>query len=390
LNWQKEIASWMHFDDVEVISGNKTYPLKSEITIINYDILHAWEKELINLNAQVLITDECHFYKQDGIKRTRAIKKIAKNIPHKIAMSGTPILSRPIEIYNAVKLVSPNLFPSLAYFQRRYCNSHFNGFVVDSSGHSNLQELNQILTNSIMLRRLKKDVLPELPDKQFSFVPMELKNKKEYENAEKDFISWVKKEKGSIAALRISSAESLAKTEGLKQLAVNGKMDSIIQWIKDFFDSSDEKLVVFAFHRFVIDMLMEAFPEISIKMDGSVSSAIKKEKAKVKFQEDPTIRLFVGQTRAAAEGITLTAASNVAFIEFPWTAGAVKQCEDRVHRITQEKTVFVHFLMANHTIEERIAKLIDTKRKISDNLLDGQELEDTSILSDLLQEFLNA
>jgi SWI/SNF-related matrix-associated actin-dependent regulator of chromatin subfamily A-like protein 1 len=187
--------------------------------------------------------------------------------------------------------------------------------------------------------------------------------------------------------LRASMAEVLTKAETLKQIAVKGKIDYVIEWIRNFLES-DEKLVVFATHKTVVSAIMEAFPKIAVKIDGSLSTDKQREDAKVKFQTDDKIRLFVGQTKAASEGINLTASSTVAFVELPWTPGNVRQCEDRCHRIGQKDTVNVNFLLAFGTIEEKIAKILDSKRKLSDNLLDGKESLDTNILTDLLKQYL--
>ena len=386
LNWAKEAHTWMNRPRIQILSGTTpNIKLKGEIIIINYDILHPWMNVLLAYNPAVLITDECHYYKSSKAKRTKAVMALGRRIPYVLALSGTPILNRPIEVYNAVKLIDPTILPTRFEFAMKYCGAKNNGFGWDFSGATNTEELHEKLSITIMIRRKKVDVLPDLPDKMRSFIPMELDNEKEYQFAESNFIAFVRGRKGKEAAERASNAQALAEIEGLKQLAVQGKMKQAIEWITDFLES-DQKLVIFAVHRFVIDTLMERFGTIAVKVDGSVTG-LNRQKAVVEFQTNLATRLFIGNIKAAGVGITLTAASNIAFLELPWTPGEMVQAEDRVHRIGQRNNVCIYYLLASGTIEEKIAKLIDQKRKVLDSVLDGEKTDITSLLSKLMDVY---
>ncbi len=387
LNWAREAEKWMDHPRISILSGTSVKRPKGDIIIVNYDILYAWVDCLLSMYPKVLVTDECHYYKTNRAKRTKAIKKLGKRIDHIIPLSGTPIENRPIEIYNAWKLVDPTNCPNYRSFIKTFCAAKHTGFGWNVSGASNEMELHRLLTSSVMIRRLKADVLKELPDKIYSFVPMRLKNRPEYIEAEHDFIAFLRKYKGAEAAERAESAEALVAIEGLKQLAVDGKLSACIEWIHDFLEIND-KLVVFATHKSIIEALMKEFGKVAVKIDGSVSTAAR-QKAVDAFQTDPNIHLFVGNIRAAGVGITLTASSNVAFLELPWTPGALNQAIDRCHRIGQRDCVNVYFLLAAHTIEERIAKLLDDKRKILDAVLDGTVTSTKSLLSILIKEYVN-
>ena len=386
LNWAREATRWMPSPRCQILSGtNPDARLIGEIIIINYDILSHWIGELHRIDPQVLVLDEVHYVKNNAAKRTKAVKRLSKTIPHVLALSGTPIVNRPVEIYNTIRLIDPTVMPSFWEYAHRYCAARNNGFGWDFSGASNTEELHDKLTHTIMIRRKKQDVLPDLPDKVRSFIPIELDNEREYREAEKDFISFVMKRKGLEAAERASNATTLAEIEGLKQLAVHGKLKQAISWITDFLESGN-KLVVFAVHHFVIDALMDEFRDIAVKVDGSVTG-VNRQRYVDEFQTNPNIRLFVGNVKAAGIGITLTAASNVAFLELPWTPGEVTQAEDRCHRIGQRDSVTIYYLLASDTIEEQIARLIDRKRKVLDSVLDGQETEQESLLSELMKMY---
>ena len=317
LNWEREAFMWMRNPNVEILGGKTPYPTNGKILVINYDILAAWVDYLIGLKPKVVIADEIHYAKNNGAKRTKALKKLAKHVKHFIGLSGTPIVNRPVEFYNAISMINPNLFPSFWTYTKRYCNAKRNHFGWDFTGATNTDELHQKLRDSIMIRRKKSDVLKDLPDKIRSSIPCELKNRKHYDKAESDFISFVKQTKGEEAAIKASGAETLTKIEGLKQIAVEGKMVQAVEWIQDFLEV-EEKLVVFATHKFVVDKLMEVFKDIVVKIDGSVTGA-KRQEAVDRFQKDPKTRLFVGNIKAAGVGITLTAASSAVFLELPWT-----------------------------------------------------------------------
>ena len=384
INWAREAHKWMVRPWIQILSGTTPKEITGQTIIINYDILTYWVSALLKTNPQVLILDEAHYIKSSKTKRTRAVKRLSNRIPHIIPLSGTPLISRPAELYNALKLVNFNVVPSFWEFKHRYCDPKHNGFGWDFSGASNMEELHEKLKN-VMIRRKKSDVLHDLPDKVHSFVPLELDNQAEYNYAEQNFIQYVKETKGKNAAKKAKNAQTLVQIESLKQIAVRGKMKQVINWIEDFLQT-DEKLVVFATHKFVIDSLMEVFKSVAVKLDGSVTGA-NRQKVVDDFQTINKIRLFVGNTKAAGVGITLTAASNVAQLELPWNPAELDQSSDRVHRIGQKNSVTIYYLLANNTIEEEIAELLDKKRKVADAILDGKETEQISLLSELMNRY---
>lgn len=412
LNWKREILHWMTIPSIEILSGTTCYPLTSNMIIINYDILTHWVVMIQTIKPQVIILDESHYIKNSKTKRTKAVKKLCKGVPHLIALSGTPIENKPIEIFNTINLIDSSVFPNQWQFAHRYCDAKHNGYGWDFNGSSNVEELHEKLSNKVMIRRKKADVLPQLPDKIYSFIPLEITNRKEYASAEYDFIQYVRSgveiEARKLLAEYLSSdlqapveindhklkrlqdekaekATALTQIEALKQLAAKGKLDSIISWIEDFLESG-EKLVVFATHKFVIQELMTRFKKLAVKIDGSVSMD-NRQKAVDTFQNNSKIKLFVGNIKAAGVGITLTAASNVAIIEYPWTPGELVQAIDRCHRIGQKDTVNVHYLMAVDTIEEKIAHMLDDKQKVLDAVLDGKQTNTGNLLGTLINNY---
>jgi len=385
LNWAKETNMWMSNPNPQILSGGTPTKITGQIIIINYDIISKWVKALINIKPKIIIADESHYIKSNSAKRTKAVKKLAKKIPRFLALTGTPIINRPIELYNALTLINKDLVPPFWNYTKRFCDAKHNGYGWDYSGASNTDELHALLTRSIMIRRLKKDVLKDLPDKIYALVPMKMDNRAEYDIAENDFIQYIKATKGKEAAKKVSGAEALVKIEALKQLAVQGKLKRVIEWIQIFLEN-DEKLIVFAVHKFVIDAIMEAFPKIAVKIDGSVPNK-KRQEVVDAFQTNNDIRLFVGNIKAGGIGITLTAASNVAFVELPWTPMDLDQASDRAHRIGQKYTVTIYQLLALNSIEEKIANVLDSKRKVIETIIEGKKPDKKSLLSELINSY---
>jgi hypothetical protein len=397
--WAEEIIKWMsNPGEVQILDGKKPdVPITGDIIVINYDILAnqyngkkeiahtGWVDYILDKNPKILVTDECHYYKSNTAKRTKAVKKLAKRIPNMIALSGTPIDNRPIEIWNAINLLNSSVFSNFMTFGKKYCAGKHNGFGWDFSGASNLSELHSILENTVMIRRKKKDVLKELPDKAYSYVPFDLDNQDDYTRAVADFLDFIRERKGEKAAFKAEAAETLQRINTLRQLAVEGKMRQVIEWIKDFLENSDEKLVVFGWHTNILNAVFAEFKEIAVKIDGSTNN---REAVYQTFQTDQKCRLFVGQMKAAGIGIELTAASNVAIIELPWSPGVLDQAIDRLHRIGQKNAVLVHYLLAANTIEQDMAQLVDKKRNINSQTLDGIEAEEFDMINELIDNLV--
>lgn len=389
-NWERETRKWLPNLSGNIMIGygkkGQKIPSHIQVLIINYDILAGWFESIRKWEPRLLITDEAHYMKNMATIRTKQVKKLSRITKGFIALTGTPIESKPIEFYSVISMLDPDLFPNKMAFAQKYCGATYGPFGWDFSGAANQEELHKLLTSTIMLRRRKDDVLKDLPPKSRAVIPIPIDNRKEYNRALNDFIDWVKQTKGADAAARASDAESLAKIEALKQVAIKGKMKACLSWINDFLETG-EKLILFCTHKSTVKVLMELFQGIAVKVDGSVSMK-KRQEAVDSFQNDPEIKLFVGNIKAAGVGLTLTAASNVGFLELGWTPKLHDQAEDRAHRIGQKaSSINIWYLLAENTIEMEIAELLDYKRGIVDSVIDGIESEESSLLIELMKKY---
>jgi SWI/SNF-related matrix-associated actin-dependent regulator of chromatin subfamily A-like protein 1 len=429
INWKREAKTWMSpSPNVQILKGQKPSTITGDIVIINFNLVYYWRKQLNGINAKAVIVDECQNIKNNGAQQTYYTKKIAKKSDNIVLISGTPIENRVKEIYNAWQLLDPDNCPVWIEFGRTYCDGKHTGFGWDFNGASNTVELHNRLVSTIMIRRLKKDVLPELPNKTYSFEPLEIDNEKEYRFAEDNFIEFIRKTAGAtfdedrqtISSIidniesftkkysvdieptlaieaarnkhieekveRVSAAEILTQIESLKQLAILGKMNQVYEWIDNFLESGN-KLVIFARHKFIIDLLMERYGKISGKVDGRTSLDRRQQNID-KFQNSKNTKIII-ISEAGGIGITLTAAFNMLVIEFPWTPGKLDQAVDRIHRITQKYAVIIHYMMAVNTIEERLGKIIDGKREVTTSVLDGTVADSLNLFEELMNDYIN-
>lgn len=418
-NWAKEVFIWMSrseenqlyilsgknkkiVEEISIKSNGKLQLTRCKmpdngIFIINYDIVAneeivladedgnpilkrdkiqkvsvkntGWFDILFDLAAEIIISDEAQMLANEQALRTKYVSILVKDSPQFIALSGGLIENRPSEAFNVINLVDPKLFPSKWKYQHRYCGAKRDAFGWSFKGATHTKELHEILKD-ICIRRKKEEVLPDLPPKIRTVVPIELTNRSDYEKAENDLISWIKATKGKDKAEKATNSEALVRFNELKQLCAKGKMEGIFNWISDYLYTGS-KLVVFTTHTWVLDAIYEKFNNCSVKVNGKVTG-LKRDRAVERFQTDPKITLFVGDLKAAGVGLTLTAAYATATVELGWNASQHNQAEDRVHRIGQENDfVNAYYLLARNSIEEDLADMIDTKRKIVNEILDG-------------------
>jgi len=224
-----------------------------------------------------------------------------------------------------------------------------------------------------MIRRRKKDVLKDLPEKTRSTIVLDGTPQvmKEYKKAEKDFLLWLEGHAGTAKAQKASRALQITKTAHLRQIAAEAKLAGALEWVDQFL-LSGEKIVLFGVHRKILERVHEHYGKTaSVLVNGSVRGA-KRQEAVDKFQENPKCKVFIGNIKAAGVGITLTAASNLGFLELGWTPGGVTQAEDRIHRISQMYPCSIFYFLAAETIEERICTLLQKKQKMIGEVLDGR------------------
>ena len=362
-NWDIEIGKWIGDCKRVVLFGQSPYKIpSSNFYIINYNILDHWRKELSSVPFDLIVSDECQYLANRTTNRTKAFLSLSKNVPC-LFMSGTPVYNRTREFFTILNRLDPKQFNNEWKFKWRYCDPSHNGYGWNFDGSSNTKELRYKIQN-LMIRRLKRDVLKELPKKTTIRISLECSNPTKY-------LEQLEKARGKNNHSTIDKQNTI---EELKMVAYEIKKAAMFQWIDDFL-STGKKLVIFAIHKVVIKELIERYKDVCVHIDGSVT-AEQRQKNVESFQQNSKTKLFLGQLVAAGEAITLTAASTVAHLELGWNAARHKQATDRVDRFGQSaNAVFSYYLIARDTIEEEIMSMIEEKGKNLSNLLDGTEKE---------------
>jgi SWI/SNF-related matrix-associated actin-dependent regulator of chromatin subfamily A-like protein 1 len=380
LGWQREAARWLPHRSVAVIEGRSPVPLSDEITILNYELVAAHREALSRRRPRALVVDESHYCKNPRAKRTQAVRRLAATVAPdglRLALTGTPVLNHADELIAQLRVIGRlEDFGSGARFSRQF------------RGRLSEERLHWHLRRRCFVRRLKADVLPQLPAKRQVVVPVALTNRVEYQLAEEDVIAWLRSQPLDLSELnaRIAAAlraERLAQLGTLQRLAARGKLAAALSWIEDFL-ASGEALVVFARHVEVQQAVAARFPEALHLFGGD--SLQDREAAIAAFQDPLGPQLIVGATRIAAQGITLTRASNVAFLELEWTPAMHDQAEDRCHRIGQRDAVTAWYLLAADTIDETMARLIQSKRAVVAAVTDGRVLHTDGLVEAVVRE----
>ncbi|MBO0768384.1 MAG: DEAD/DEAH box helicase [Solirubrobacterales bacterium] len=380
LTWAREATHWLGHRDVAVIQGRSGSLPRADITILNYEVVEAHRETLQKRGLKALVADESHYCKNPQAKRTRAVRRLAESVADdglRLALTGTPVLNHADELIAQLRVIGRlKEFGSGASFSRQF------------EGEFSEERLHWHLRRHCFVRRLKSEVLPQLPAKRQIVVPVSLNNEAEYRLAEDDVIEWLKTQPLELEQLdaKIAAtlrAERLAQLTALQRLAARGKLAAALSWIHDFL-ASGEPLVLFARHREIQRAVLERFPD-AVHILGEDSAATR-DRAVRAFQDPDGPQLIVGATRAAAQGITLTRASNVCFLELEWTPAIHDQAEDRCHRIGQRDAVSAWYLLAADTIDETMARLIKRKREIVDAVTDGHELPDGGLVEGVIRE----
>lgn len=393
LNWQRECEKWLVSQrKIELLNGKESKK-ESDIYIINYDILskHPW---LAEREWDIVICDEIHMAKSPKALRTKACFAILKKAKRKICLTGTPIMNRPIELQGILTQLGCDFASNWFSYAKRYCAGEKNRFGWDVSGASNLDELQEKLRSTVMIRRLKKDVLADLPAKTRQVIEIPktgfssalkkeekimksveekrrmLEDLKAQSEAQKDDAGF----RAKIDALRETLKVDFAEISVIRHETALAKVDYTIDYLTEMLESND-KIILFAHHLDVLEKIYQAFPGIAVKFTGEMNGE-QKQAAVDRFQTDAGCKVFIASTMAAGVGITLTAAKLVIFHELEWTPSSISQAEDRCHRYGQKENVLIQHLVIDGSIDAMLAKKILAKQEIIEKALDKTGLDE--------------
>ena len=348
------------------IKGGKTFTLKDVVFSRDINVFRA------------VIMDESHRLKDPAAQQTMFTRGIVEGKEWRILLSGTPVVNH-----------AKDLVAQLAIMGRLV--SDFGGrgkFLADYGENENLSELSDKLYDTCMIRREKAKVLTELPDKQRTDLYVELYHRDEYDLAAADLAAYLREytECTDREIRRKMRMEALAKFMTLRSLASKGKVRQATDFIKNLL-ANGKPLIVFCSLKEIVKALQKQFPD-AVRVTGDDNTA-EKQAAVDAFQSGES-RLIICSIKAAGVGLTLTASSNVAFVEFPWTYADCCQCEDRAHRIGQKNNVNCYYLIGRNTIDPVLYNIIHKKRSIANRIMacDDDIPTDEMYFDELVNSFL--
>ena len=387
INWQRE---WEKFTDkkamilTDKVRDTWTFFFQTgmhQVFIVNYESLkkyfvqrikkaEGWTlrdvefRNSINLFKSVII-DESHRCKSASTQQAKFCKGICTGKEWVIELTGTPVVNRPKDLIPQLAILDRmNDFGGYKPFVDRYCSGQREA--------SNLRELNFNLWKYCMFRREKSLVLTDLPDKIRQVNTCEITNRKEYMDAERDLIMYLQKYKDADddKIAKAMRGEVMVRINILRQISARGKVRDVIEFVKDFRENG-KKIILFCSLHEVVDQLKRYFPT-AVSVTGR-DSQDEKQRAVDAFQNNPKADIIICSIKAAGVGLTLTASSNVAFVEFPWTYADCCQCEDRAHRIGQKDSVTCYYFLDRRTIDEKVYRIIQEKKNIANAVTGSTE-----------------
>lgn len=410
-NWAREVTTWatrpVRVEVIESTSQRLQEPAEGATTVVvvNYDLVRKGplRDALMARDWDLLVIDEAHRAKNPEAQQTRSVlgtwdKEKKEAVPglvqrarRVVALTGTPVPNRPIEIQPLLAALGVEWAKSRFGFAKRYANATQTRYGWDMDGASNLDELQEKLRAAVMVRRVKSQVLTELPAKRRQVIVMPTNGAARAVTAEQEAVAAREELLAALrdaVALAHAAGDDAAYAAAVEELqsavkiafedlsdarrgVAMAKLPACIEHCRDVVESAG-KVVIFAHHHEVVDALREGLAEFSpAVIDGRVEPR-DRQAVVDRFQTDAACRVFIGSIGACREGLTLTAASHVVFVELDWVPGNLSQAEDRCHRIGQRDCVIVQHLVVDGSIDARMASVLVEKQEILDSLLDKE------------------
>lgn len=432
MNWLKEARKWLIGDilayvyepkKIRYYQGNNTPDEKKTILhIINYELLKKHLDRLSRVSCNMVVVDEAHKAKNRDSIRSKLIKQLSNKAFYKILITGTPIYNKPKDLYALLNILNPNLFRDFFSFAKRYCAPEkvWTGkqSITKYDGASNMDELNTILRSNFMIRRLKEDVLKDLPKKMRSVITLEessliplvkkeketleqLKNntnklkeqiEKMKEYAGKGNDEWDSKYKTMVKQLKDSKMMGIGEISKIRHELAVKKAPYVADFVREQLEGGEEgsRVVVFAHHTDVCMLLMKELEEYHPALIIGSTKSNERQQAIAKFanpyhNRDNKCRVFIGSMGACSTGVDglQKHCNTVVFAELDWTPSTVEQAEDRLQRIGQKNTVWVYHVVADQSLDSKIAKMLVEKNEVSHKILDAG-IETAQIFNNVL------
>uniref|UniRef100_A0A182PAQ0 SWI/SNF-related matrix-associated actin-dependent regulator of chromatin subfamily A-like protein 1 n=1 Tax=Anopheles epiroticus TaxID=199890 RepID=A0A182PAQ0_9DIPT len=342
---------------IAALNSGQDYIGESRVLIASYSMMERCGEKLLDRGFGMLIFDESHTLKNFKAKCTTVALALAKRARRVVLLSGTPALSRPVELFTQLQMLDGR-FCSFKEYSTRYCAGKQSNFGWDASGQSNLAELNLLLGRKFMIRRTKDEVMSELTEKNRETIVLDPSYLWTNEDVEDNMSSY---------AADYSTSKGRQREEALLKyysITAEAKAPAVCAYLKEVV-KENKKFIVFAHHRSMLDAIEKSLSKQKvdfIRIDGTTRSDLRGALVE-RFQTKANCRAAVLSLKACNAGITLTAAQLVLFAELDWNPSTLAQAESRAHRIGQEDNVTVRYLLAKKTADDIIWTMLQRKQE---------------------------
>jgi SWI/SNF-related matrix-associated actin-dependent regulator 1 of chromatin subfamily A len=384
LNWRREIGLVDADPDVQVLHGKDAFDPNRRWTVVNYDILGRFDDRFARVEWGAVIVDEAHFIKNGSRRATQVLRLVGADgnaDPQAVyLLTGTPMTNRPRDLFNLLRAVRHPLGKSFYSFAKRYCDAVDNGYGLDSRGASNVEELAKVVSG-VMLRRAKSDAL-DLPPKTRTWQPVEVDGKR-FRQQEARALAFYEAHPERSGPTWTQFLGLL--TQARQGLAV-AKVPHTLEAVRERLELG-EKVVVFSSFTEPIEKLKSELGDAAVVITGSTTQK-RRAAAEAAFQKDASVRVLLGNLHAAGIGINLTAGTHVVFNDLDWVPGNHWQAEDRIYRIGQLKPAFVTYLVAERTLDDFVAALLEQKARTI-GVLEEEAADHATLLEQAIEAALH-
>lgn len=372
INWERELKSWITHDYKyqTLFKTSDIVDPDANIIIVNYDLIiyDKIKSQLSKFNYDIMILDEAHNLSNPEAKRTKRVYSntgLIRQTKRIYALTGTPVRNRPKDFYITLKVLAPECIePYTDYeaYATRFCGAYYDSYGgLKDKGASNIEELAERI-KPFMLRRTKEEVLKELPPLIEKTIELEMTPEiEEVLNEEIELREDISE---------FSTNGELGAQAKVRRLLGLAKLPQVYEYIENVLQT-EEKIVIFAFHRDVIDSIRTHFKGKGCRViQGGMTPKLKQMEVDL-FVKDPNSRIFIGQFTAAGFGVDglQKVANNVIFAEVDWVPGNMDQARDRLYRMGQLKPVIAHYLITPETLEDDILQTVIKKKQVITRLM---------------------
>lgn len=391
IQWSREILRWVSKSDddsdlalSQVIETSKEKMLPGvKHYLFSFDLLRRFKngslaEQFKKIGVKTLVIDECQAIKNPDSQRTIEVRQIAKEVPNVIALSGTPIKNNASEYFSILNILKPEMFPTYSKFLYNECDSYFNGYGYKVGGLRYPEKFKE-KTKSFIIRRERKEVMPDLPTVQRNFhfdqlgEEVEEAYKETFVKFRDDYFSSGTKENGNAF---LETGNILAYLSRMRHLAGLSKINPVVEFVEEFLLETSRKLTIFVHHKDVGEILMrkigkicagdgagsETFPA-PIQLTAELNSEQRDEVVR-EFMNGET-RILIASTLASGEGLNLQKCSDCIIMERQWNPANEEQAEARFIRIGQQADkVTATYFVAVGTVDEFFSRIVEEKREI--------------------------